>query len=273
MSGKFMKPIGNNMLKNIFKFLDKENPPTKAFVTVSLLLLFVFILFFLFLFGYSNKNIDNKNNLNNYNTKLDIVDVSDDPYITYFKDISDENQKPQISKYDPKYGDKNPQINIVYFGDYDCDYCLQQINTIKEVVDESSENIQLIWKDYPDSDQGSISFKAALAGRCAQSQNKFWPFLQTYSDQYPIFNSQSGLNKQEFDNFIFGLAEAIDLNIRKFKSCYNNKDHSDVLEYSIQESQSLGLKGVPYTYINDNEILGEIDKDSLEDEIDLILNR
>jgi protein-disulfide isomerase len=160
----------------------------------------------------------------------------------------------------------------VYFGDYACLYCLEQINMIKEVIDDN-EDINLIWKDYPEDKINSNSWQGALAGRCAQSQNKFWEFLDLYSSQYSTFNIQNGLSQDQFNNFIFGLAEATDLNMRKFKSCYNNLEHSDVLASSIIEARALKLPGVPYTYINDRELLGEFDKALLMDEIKKVLDK
>jgi protein-disulfide isomerase len=263
-----MELTGNNM----FKFLNKNNPPTKAFVTFSLLLLFIFILLFLYFVGSYEKDQDKIDlqavNVNTFNP----IDTSDDPYITYFGDPEAKELKPVITKYDPSYGPKEAELSIVYFGDYACLYCLEQINMIKEVIDDN-EDINLIWKDYPEDKINSNSWQGALAGRCAQSQNKFWEFLDLYSSQYSTFNIQNGLSQDQFNNFIFGLAEATDLNMRKFKSCYNNLEHSDVLASSIIEARALKLPGVPYTYINDRELLGEFDKALLMDEIKKVLDK
>lgn len=268
MNTKLMKLTGNNM----FKFLDKKNPPTKAFVTFSLLLLFIFTLLLLYFMGSYEKNQNNTGleaiRINEFNP----IDISDDPYITYFGDKENKELKPVISKYDPKYGPEEAKVNIVYFGDYTCSYCLKQIDMIKAVVDDR-EDINLIWKDYPEENISSNSWKGALAGRCAQSQNKFWEFLDLYSSQYSIFSTQNGLNQDEFNSFIFGLAEATDLNMNKFKSCYNDLEHSDVLTVSVTEARALKLPGVPYTYINDREMLGEFDRALLLDEIKRALDK
>ncbi|MCF7795249.1 DsbA family protein [Patescibacteria group bacterium] len=254
----------------MFKFLDKNNPPTKVFVTSSLLLLFIFILLLLYFIGNYERNENNvvldSVNINEFNP----VDISDDPYITYFGNQDDEDIKPQISKYDPKYGPENAEVNIIYFGDYTCLYCLEQIDMIKGIINER-EDVNLIWKDYPEDNISSNSWKGALAGRCAQSQNKFWEFLDSYSSQYSTFRAQSGLSEDQFNNFILGLAEASDLNMNKFKSCYNNLEHSDVLATSIVEARALKLPGVPYTYINERELLGEFNSELLKDEIERVL--
>jgi protein-disulfide isomerase len=256
----------------MFKFLDKNNPPTKAFVTLSLLLLFIFILLLLHFMGSYEKNQNNivldSVNVNEFNP----IDISDDPYITYFGNQENKDIKPEINKYDPKYGPEEVAVNIVYFGDYTCLYCLEQVDMIKTVVDDRGD-VKLIWKDYPEDKISSNSWKGSLAGRCAQSQNKFWEFLDLYSSQYPIFSAQSGFSQSQFNNFILGLAEATDLNMNKFESCYNNLEHSDVLVSSVDEARALKLPGVPYTYINDREILGEFGKTLLIEEIDRTLNR
>ena len=257
----------------MFNFLNKKNPPTRTFVGLSLLLLFIFILLLFYFMADSVKNNTRDQNLNA--VKIDDfnpVDSSSDPYITYLKNQDSTIVKPSIDKYDPKYGSSDAKLNIVYFGDYTCSYCLKQIGMIKNVVD-TNEDINLIWKDYPEDDIDTNSWQAALAGRCAQSQNKFWEFLDLYSSQYSTFSTQSGLSKEEFNNFIIGLAKANDLNMNKFKSCYNNLEHSDVLARSVAEAKALKLPGVPYTYIGDREVLGEFEQELLIDEIDRVLNR
>jgi protein-disulfide isomerase len=257
----------------MFKFLDKNNPPTKAFVSLSLLLLFIFILLLLYFMGSYEKNSQG-------DTLLDSVDVSEfhpknissDPYITYFSDEAVEDIKPIINKYDPKYGPEEAEVNIVYFGDYTCQYCLEQVDMIKRVINDR-EDVNLIWKDYPEDNINSNSWKAALAGRCAQSQNKFWEFLDLYSSQYSTFSAQSGLSQDQFNDFILGLAEGADLKMNQFKACYNDLEHSDVLASSVVEARSLKLPGVPYTYINDRELLGEFNRGLLIDEIERALER
>ncbi|MFP4514396.1 MAG: DsbA family protein [Parcubacteria group bacterium] len=256
----------------MFKFLDKKNPPTKTFVTLSLLLLFIFILMLFYFMGSYEKNQNNAAldsvNLNEFNP----ADLSDDPYITYFgNQEAGDDLNPVITKYDPKYGPEEVDVNIIYFGDYNCQYCLEQINMIKNVVDER-EDVNLIWKDYPENNINSNSWKGSLAGRCAQSQNKFWEFLDLYSSQYTTFSTQSGLSAEQFNSFIIGLAEAADLNMNKFESCYNNLKHSDVLATSLVEARALKLPGVPYTYINDREMLGEFNRETLIDEIERALD-
>lgn len=263
-----MESTGNNM----FKFLDKKNPPTKTFVILSLLLFFIFILILLYFVGsYEEKQSSVR--LDSINlSEFDPVDLSDDPYITYYGDEENEEFKPIITKYDPKYGPNEADVNIIYFGDYTCQYCLEQIDMIKNVINER-EDVNLIWKDYPEENISSNSWKGSLAGRCAQSQNKFWEFLDLYSSQYPTFSTQSGLSGDQFNNFLLGLAEASDLNMNKFESCYNNLEHNDVLAASLVEAKALKLPGVPYTYINDREMLGEFNKEILIDEIEKVQSR
>lgn len=259
---------GNNM----FKFLNRKNPPTKAFVTLSLLLLFIFLLLLLYFMGTYGENSQSNRYLNRAYSEFNAEDLSQDPYITYFGENSAEDFKLRVTKYDPKYGPEDTGINIIYFGDYTCQYCLEQVEMIKGVVDERDDT-NLIWKDYPDDNINNISWKAALAGRCAQSQNKFWEFLDLYSSQYPTFSAQSGLSTEQFDQFILGLAEGTELNMGKFRSCYNNLEHSDVLAASLVEARALKLPGVPYTYINERELLGEFDRQTLLEEIDRSIER
>lgn len=88
---------------------------------------------------------------------------------------------------------------------------------------------------------------------------KFWQ----YSDElYKL--TDKGFIPAKFEQ----IAKNIGLNIDYFRSCLNSGRSRALINNNIDEGDSLGITGVPYIYINNEKITGEINVDDIENIID-----
>ncbi len=187
--------------------------------------------------------------------KLYLKDVKpDDFYITRNLNLEDILAGPIISEHDSRYGNDQAPVSLVIFSDFVCDFCRQQEDVLKNLISAYPDDIKLIWKDYPESDKQSMSWQSARAGRCADQQNKFW----IYHDL--LFNSEQKFSQELFIDF----ADQLELDKDKFIECLNNNQVDDLINDNIREANSLNINGVPFTYVNDQEIIGEISYQDLE---------
>ena len=226
---------------------------TKMFVSLSLGALFLLgLLYFLTLNTSVNLSANpldtNKDYINN---KYD----SDDPFITKRIRPDDIIKEPIISQNDPYQGDKYATVTIVEFSDFTCQFCQHQEQWLKEIVANNKGAVRLIWKDYPEADKESLSYKSALAARCAQVQNSFWPY---HDFLYKFSNS---LNEEKF----FEIADIIKLDKSDFKKCYENSETSQLIANNVKEANALKISGIPFIFINDKQILGEVSYEKLEE--------
>lgn len=251
----------------MFKFI-KKNDKKSAKIFVILSLLAFFLLFFIvtiiisnFLQSYPVKVLDETEKNNEI-----IVNKSSDPFIFYPALESDleELKAPTVSDNNPIYGKKIVETNIVYFSDYDCQHCYKQVEILQKIVDKYPDKVNLVWKDYPELDYDSLSFRSAVATRCAKKQNKFWEFQDALYSQLNIFKLEHGNSKEAFSDFIFGISEGLDLREKDFKSCYNNLETKTLILEDMAEAQRLKIIGVPFTFIGDKEILGEYNSEDIE---------
>ncbi|MDA3840472.1 MAG: thioredoxin domain-containing protein [Patescibacteria group bacterium] len=175
----------------------------------------------------------------------------DDPYLTKASGFKNSINGPIISNFDPYLGDFDAPVKIIVYSDFTCRYCLEQEQIIKNVLKKYSGSVRYIWKDYPESNIDSLSFKASLSARCAQNQDKFWEFHDS------LFANNTGLNEEG----IFKIANRLDLDIDSFKTCFNEKKALPLILSNIEEANAIGIIGVPNVYINDKEFIGSVSEE------------
>ncbi|MCF7820238.1 MAG: DsbA family protein [Candidatus Pacebacteria bacterium] len=254
----------------MIKFLKKDNKRSvRIFVVLSLFAFFLlFFLLIILSLQFFQPQVDILNSKFSDDNKVEdkFIDKSKDPFIVYpiLESELNKSKQPEVSDNNPIYGNSQAELNIVYYSDYDCKYCLQQVETLKAVVDKYDNQINLVWKDYPELDYESLSFKAAVAGRCASLQGQFWPFQKQFHKQFSIFKTEDGSSSQAFDDFVLGIAKSLDLKERDFKSCFSNLETKTLILEDVAEAQKLEIVGVPFTFIGDREILGEYNREDIE---------
>ena len=254
--------LGKNNMKilNIFK---REKFPVKTFMVVSILsflaLMFLWTVFIVLIFPprqmQNNSATSDKLYLNkDYNNS--------DPFVTKVPNLKDILRGPIISDNDPSLGNKDAKVVIVEFSDFQCKYCQEQENILKSVVNEYKDKVRLIWKDLPDPNVKSDSFRSAVAGRCAEAQNHFWDYHDL------LFN-----NTDYSDNAFISLAEKLNLNQDTFRSCLQGNQMIRRVQDNISEADGLQISGIPFIYVNDQEVFGQINQKDLENIINTELKK
>ena len=183
--------------------------------------------------------------------------------MTKIPNLKDMLRGPIINTVDPTIGNRDAKVYIVEFSDFACDYCYNQEKKIKQILEKYKDEVIMIWKDYPESNLNSESYQSAIYARCAQKQNKFWEF----HDQ--LYENAKNLNKQKY----YEIAENLKLDLDEFKLCSKSKRIKKLINDNITEANALDIKGIPFIYINDQEIMGEIDISDLEKIIEIEINK
>jgi predicted DsbA family dithiol-disulfide isomerase len=179
---------------------------------------------------------------------------SGDPLITHNPNLSDMLKGPIISVNDPNLGYDDAPVVIVEYSDFACKYCYEEEQVIKRLIQDHKYDVKLIWKDYPETDQMSGSYTAALAARCAGKQGMFWPFHDM------LFDGNNDLSRNKY----LEIAGIFGLNIDDFTACFDNKETKSAVDDNITEAQALDIVGVPFIFIDDQEVMGRASYDNLE---------
>lgn len=246
------------MFKFLFKAKTNRNIlPDGLFVFISLAALILLPIYFIILKSMLSPNNHANYALQKSTTKTSQIDTSD-PYITKVPSLKDLIKGPIINGVDPSIGSEDAFVTIVEYSDFQCSYCRNQEKTINQILNEFKDKIRFIWKDYPENNINSSSFQAAIAARCADKQNKFWPYHDL------LFENNTNLNKGVF----IELAEKLNLNTKNFKKCLESEEAASFIYNNIKEANALDINGVPFIYINKQEIIGETNFEELKDIIE-----
>ncbi|MCK5319823.1 DsbA family protein [Candidatus Parcubacteria bacterium] len=239
----------------MLKKINKNKFYAYFFVIASLLaflLLFGIYLIF-YLNNYYNRLIaaDEKN----YTKQAMQIDADiSDPFITKVPNRKDMIKEPILRAEDPVLGFIDAPVTVFIYSDYDCEYCAEQLKMIKASVVKHENKIKLIWKDYPEADFDSVSYKAAVAARCAGEQGLFWEYNER------LFSEPENLSQTTFRK----IALKTGLDIKRWQACINKGSVKKLINDNIFEADALLINGVPFVYINNQGYLGGIEEGELE---------
>jgi protein-disulfide isomerase len=156
----------------------------------------------------------------------------------------------------PSIGEKNNNLILVEFIDYNCGYCRKTLPTITKLV-KQFPNILIVFVDFPIlSETSELAARAALAADKQEAYFKFHTIL---------LNNSNAIS----EDFLLKTAKSLDLNIKKFKNDMQSQQTKNAIKNNIQFANSLKIRGTP-TFIIGNQILpGAYDYDKLKN---IILN-
>ena len=243
--------------------INRRQFPTKLFVAASLATFILLVVFFFLLkinvasdFTKQKANSADKYYLNKNYSEGDLL-------TTKVPSLKDMLAGPIISNLDPILGEKNAPVALVYFAVFECNFCQQQEQILKQIMADYQDRVRLIWKDYPENNEDSLSWQAAMAARCAQQQSNFWPYHDL------LYQNNNNLSQLTFLN----LADQLNLDRKDFVKCLDDDSVKQMIKDNIEEANALAIGGVPFIYVNDQEVTGEISLEKLKKIVEIELGK
>lgn len=157
------------------------------------------------------------------------------------------NIKVEIENNDPILGNKNAEISIVEFSDFQCPFCERAFNGA--ITEFKSSNyftdgkVNLIYKQFPLTNIHSYAQKAAEASLCAQDQEKFWEYHDL------LFANQEALDETNLKVY----AQQLKLDTEKFNNCLDSDEKKSEVNKESQQAVDAGGRGAPYFVVINNK--------------------
>jgi protein-disulfide isomerase len=158
-----------------------------------------------------------------------------------------------------KLGKDDAPIKLTTFIDFQCPFCLkftatQEPTLINEYV--KTGKMQIIVQPYPIF-PGDESFRAAVAGECAASMDKFWPYYEKlYTVQAKAgqaTNEKTNVGRFSADNLI-SYATDVGMDKAKFTTCLNSGKFDTAIQDSNNQAKNFGITATPGFLINGTPI-------------------
>lgn len=174
----------------------------------------------------------------------------------YKKDTELEIKKNAIeslkSLKNPGIFQKNADVTIYEFFDYNCGYCKSVVKTIMETISED-KRINVVFVEFPILSQES--YTAAVAALASQKQNLYNKF------HLSLMKIRGKVDNEK----VFKTANEIGLDIQKLKIDMNNSDIAKRLNQNREIAKLLNLNGTPAFIIGDVIYPGALTKKNLKE--------
>ena len=148
---------------------------------------------------------------------------------------------------DVSIGPKDAKVTIVEFFDYNCGFCKNSSDWLKEVMDKYPKDVRVVFKELPILDgRTKTSRNAAKAALAAARQGK-------YRTMHFSLMKERSLTEDR----VMAIAEKAGLDLEKLKKDMEDKAMDRQLEDGLLLANRIpSLTGTPFFVINDDFIAG-----------------
>jgi protein-disulfide isomerase len=141
--------------------------------------------------------------------------------------------------YDHYQGSPLAPIELIQYGDFQCEYCAEAYPVIKWLQDSFGELLKFVYRHYPIPTRHPLSLEAAVATEAAALQGKFWHMHDM------IYENQKYLTRTSFDEF----AREIDLDTKAFEECGEYKKIFRKIIGDFESGVKNGVNSTPTFFI------------------------
>jgi protein-disulfide isomerase len=167
-------------------------------------------------------------------------------------------------------GEVDAPVVLVEYSDYRCPFCgLFSRDTLPPLVEKyvKSGDLRVEWRDLPVF--GDQSSKAAVAGRAAGEQGKFWEFNKAAFAIAP----ERGHADLPRERLLQIAVEAGVPDMTKFEADLDSTELQQAVAKDAQEAASLGATGTPTFLVNDTPLVGAQPMATFEKAIEAALKK
>src|SRR4051812_8559307 len=84
------------------------------------------------------------------------------------------SQEPLVRGGEPTLGPASAPVTVVMFCDFQCPYCAEAQPVVDSLASRYSNDMRLVYRNYPVERVHADAGRAAEASLCAQDQGRFW---------------------------------------------------------------------------------------------------
>jgi len=157
-----------------------------------------------------------------------------------------ETLTPEINDRDHIQGSSTAAITLVEFGDFECPYSADAVDTIRVIERSFGPRLRFVFRHFP-LDKHAHAFGAAEAAEAAGAQGKFWEMYEW------LFAHHATLAASQIERSVASLA----LDRERFNRDLSGHVYRSRVEADRHSGGESGVSGTPTFFINGVRYDGE----------------
>ncbi|NEO43507.1 MAG: thioredoxin domain-containing protein, partial [Moorea sp. SIO4A3] len=149
-------------------------------------------------------------------------------------------QPASIIGNSPTTGVAENKVVLLEFSDFECPFCAQANQSVKDFMDKHSDQVTLVYKHLPLTQIHAQALPAAQAAWAAFQQGKFWE----YEDA--LFEQQNNLDEELY----LAIAQDLNLDLEQFNRDRISAESEAAIRDDITLAQTLAVNGTPFFVFN-----------------------
>ncbi len=154
-------------------------------------------------------------------------------------------------------GPEDAPVTLLEYGDFECPYCGQAEQTIRELLMAQGTDVRYVWRHLPLNDVHPFAQLAAEASEAAAAQSRFWEMSDT------LLSHQGELRWRD----LLGYAEELGLDVGRFETELQDGEHADRVLADVASADESGVTGTPTFFINGRRHYGLYDLQTLTEAV------
>jgi Na+/H+ antiporter NhaA len=154
-------------------------------------------------------------------------------------------------------GPEDAPVTLIEYGDFECSYCGQAENVIREVLSSFGDDVRYVWRHLPLNDVHPNAQIAAEASEAAAAQGRFWDMHDA------LLNHQGELRPKELAAY----ARDLGLDADRLVDDLRERRHEARVSRDVASADESGVSGTPSFFVNGRRHYGAYDINTLSDTV------
>jgi protein-disulfide isomerase len=160
-------------------------------------------------------------------------------------------------EYDHIRGPDDAPVTLLEYGDFECSYCGQAEQVIRELLADFGDDLRYVWRHLPLTDVHPHADLAAEAAEAAAEQGRFWEMSDL------LLSHQDALTVRD----LVGYAEQLGLDGNRFREFLRKRKGASRLIEDVESADLSNVSGTPTFFINGRRHYGVYDVITLSAEV------
>jgi protein-disulfide isomerase len=154
-----------------------------------------------------------------------------------------------------RIGPADAAVTIVEFSDFQCPFCKLHAERLDRLRRARPEDIRIVFRHFPVTEQHPHAYNAALASECAGEQGRFEAYREA------LFRQQERIGKTGWTDFA---RQAAVPDVDGFGRCMSERRYARRIAADMRAGKKLGVPATPTILINQWKVVGAPDEPKLD---------